>query len=56
MKFKELLQKVPFEVIVPELDRYFRSLGYKQNEVKKKLYSGLQTSLRYLDAHGARAD
>ncbi len=40
MKFKELLQKVPFEVIVPELDRYFRSLGYKQNEVKKNYIPG----------------
>lgn len=34
MKFKELLQKMPFDDIVPELSRYFRSIGYKSKDIR----------------------
>ncbi len=32
MKFKELLQKVSFDDIVPQLVRLFRDMGYEENE------------------------
>ena len=40
MKFKELLQKVPFEEIARGLEHYFRNLGYKKGKIKKSFIPG----------------